>query len=236
MELERSNEDLQQFAHVASHDLKEPVRKIKTLTNRIQYEAGNKLSDKEINYLEKVQSATNRMSSMIDGVLLYSTLNSVNQELTKVDLNEIISDIQTDLEVSISENSAIIDTTNLPVIEGAGILIYQLFYNLINNSIKFSRKGEGLRISIAGEIITEDQIQYVKIKFTDNGIGFDSKYAQLIFNTFTRLNSKDQYEGTGLGLALCKKIVMRHRGTISAQGELDKGATFWITLPLSQKR
>jgi light-regulated signal transduction histidine kinase (bacteriophytochrome) len=234
VQLERSNEDLQQFAHVASHDLKEPVRKIKTFTNRIKDEAQGRLSDRELGYIEKVQSAANRMSSMIDGVLLYSTINSSEQKIERVDLNKIINEITNDLEILISQKSAIVKFDLLPVIEGANILLYQLFYNLINNSLKFSMADRSPVISINAERYLQGAKEYVKIELADQGIGFEPEHADRIFNTFTRLNSKDRYEGTGLGLALCKKIVVRHNGSISAYGSPGQGAIFRILLPVIQ--
>lgn len=234
VQLERSNEDLQQFAHVASHDLKEPVRKIKTFTNRIKDEAQGRLSDRELGYIEKVQSAANRMSSMIDGVLLYSTINSSEQKIERVDLNKVIDEIMNDLEILISQKSAIVKFDLLPVIEGANILLYQLFYNLINNSLKFSVSDRSPVISINAEKYMQGGKEYVKIQLADQGIGFDPEHAERIFNTFIRLNSKDRYEGTGLGLALCKKIVVRHNGSISASGAPGQGATFTILLPVVQ--
>ena len=234
MQLERSNDDLQQFAHVASHDLKEPVRKIKTFINRITEEGDDRLSERELGYLGKVQAAADRMSSMIDGVLLYSTLNSVNQSTQKVDLNEIIQEIVSDLELSIHQKSATIRISPMPVIEGARVLLYQLFYNLFNNSLKFSKAGRAPEIVISSECHRVSGKAFVRITVSDNGIGFDPAQTEKIFHTFIRLNSKDKYEGTGLGLALCRKIVLRHQGTINANSEAGNGATFVIELPLKQ--
>ena len=123
---------------------------------------------------------------------------------------------------------------DLPVIDGATVLIYQLFYNLLNNSLKFIAKDRSPHITIKSSIITQNGADYVKIIFEDNGIGFDQKYALTIFDTFARLNAKDSFEGTGLGLALCKKIVERHNGNIEASGVIDQGASFIITLPVKQ--
>jgi PAS domain S-box-containing protein len=235
-ELKRSNEDLQQFAHVASHDLKEPVRKIKTFASRLEYEDQNNLSAAGKGYLQKMQSAADRMSTMIDGVLTYSTLNALHQKIEKVDLSQVISNIQADLELVIQRKEATILQRNLPVIEGAEVLIYQLFYNLINNSLKFSRSDVQVSISITADTIYKDGKSYTEIRIEDNGIGFEPGQAERIFNTFERLHSKDKYDGTGLGLALCKKIAERHGGSITAKGSLNEGAQFIVLLPFRQEQ
>jgi PAS domain S-box-containing protein len=236
IELQRSNEDLQQFAHVASHDLKEPVRKIKTFTERLKSEFGNNIPERGNVFIQKVSAATDRIFSMIDGVLAYSTFNAKEQETKDTDLNLLIKNIETDLELVIQHKKAIIISEKLPVIEGAEVLLYQLFYNLIGNSLKFSQAEVNpvIRISSTDKIIENKKC--AEIQIADNGIGFDREYADIIFNTFSRLNSKDKFEGTGLGLALCKKIVQRHNGTISAEGILNEGSVFTITIPYQQLR
>ena len=232
-ELQRSNEDLQQFAHVASHDLKEPVRKIIIFGSRMQQEFGDELPLKAKGFLSKIEVAANRMKAMIDGVLLYSSLNAKEKEMEPVDLNEIINHIKTDLELVIGQKNAIINYQKLPTIFGSALLIYQLFYNLLNNSLKFARPGVSPIINIEAEL--EKNAPFVRIILQDNGIGFHPSQSEMIFKTFTRLHSKDEYEGTGLGLALCKKIAERHNGKITATGKVNEGATFSITLPLSEK-
>jgi len=234
LELHRSNEDLMQFAHVASHDLKEPVRKVKTFTGRLQDEFGAVLPEKADLYLDKIKNATDRMFSMIDGVLSYSTFSSSEQKNEQVNLSEVIDNIETDLEVLIQQKNAAIHRTHLPVIEGSPVLIYQLFYNLINNSLKFSKHGQKTHISITAATVVVHGSDMTQIVVSDNGIGMDPQYTGNIFNAFTRLNSKDAYEGTGLGLALCKKIAERHNGSISAAGTTTDGAIFTILLPFQQ--
>jgi PAS domain S-box-containing protein len=234
LDLERSNEDLQQFAHVASHDLKEPVRKIKTFTSRLQEELNETLNEKGRLYLSKIQGAADRMFTMIDGVLTYSTFNAAEQISEYVDLNKVIKNIEIDLEVIFQEKHAIIHYKDLPVLDGSPILIYQLFYNLINNSLKFVKTGVPPNISVTSKTVYCHEQPFAQIMVEDNGIGFEQDQAEKIFNTFARLNSKDKYEGTGLGLALCKKIVQRHDGTIEASGLSNKGAVFTINLPLKQ--
>ena len=234
-ELQRSNEDLQQFAHVASHDLKEPVRKIKTFTSRLEDHLDGKLDEAAMKYIDRIHVATDRMFNMIDGVLAYSKINADLQKPTMIDLNEVIKNIETDLEVALQKTGGKIEYHDLPTLEGALVLIYQLFYNLINNSIKFAKKDTPPQITISSKIVVEHNRKFAVITLEDNGIGFDPEQAERIFETFTRLNSKDSYEGTGLGLSLCKKIVERHGGNIIAIGSLTNGAAFIMTLPLQQK-
>jgi signal transduction histidine kinase len=230
--LKISNDDLQQFAHVASHDLKEPIRKIKTFGLRLRDEYESVLPEHALGFLDKILSATDRVYSMIDGVLSYSTVTSQDQPTVSVDLNEILKNIQTDLEVLINERKATLTVTELPTIQGAPVLIYQLFYNLVNNSLKFSKKDVPPVIDISSTITTFERNEFARVVISDNGIGFSPENSDRIFSTFMRLNSKDKYEGTGLGLALCKKIVQRHGGAISAKGRKNQGAEFTVLLPI----
>ncbi|WET01756.1 PAS domain S-box protein [Flavobacterium sp. YJ01] len=234
-ELQRSNDDLQQFAHVASHDLKEPVRKIKTFLSRLEDRLDGKLDESSTKFIERIHVAADRMFNMIDGVLAYSKINADSQKTTLVDLNEIIRNIETDLEIALQKSNGKILYQNLPKLEGASVLLYQLFYNLINNSIKFAQETIPPIISISAEIINEQDKSFALIRLEDNGIGFTSNQTNHIFETFTRLNPKDRYEGTGLGLSLCKKIAERHGGSITASGIPNQGAVFTIKLPLEQK-
>ncbi|OLY93720.1 PAS domain S-box-containing protein [Cnuella takakiae] len=229
--LQRSNEDLQQFAHVASHDLKEPVRKMKTFSSMLEMELGQNLSARAKTYFEKMNSATDRMFSMISGVLAYSTFNAVEETFQPVNLNVILEQIGADLELPMQEKGAILEVGQMPNVSGVPLLLYQLFYNLINNSLKFTRTGVIPIITITAETGTLHKSPAAIIKVADNGIGFDQQYAGQIFNTFTRLHSKDDFEGNGLGLALCKKIAERHGGTITAVGVEGRGATFTVVLP-----
>ncbi|MGZ5254353.1 MAG: sensor histidine kinase, partial [Flavitalea sp.] len=241
LELNRSNEDLQQFAHVASHDLKEPLRKIRTFSNRLEAEFGKMMPEKGRTYIEKIQASSERMSNMIDGILNYSVMNATEQNEERIDLGFILDGIISDLELLILQKEAKITYNNLPRIKGSPTLIYQLFYNLISNSLKFSKAETPSRINISSRQMNEEELKdfsdikkstdYLCITVEDNGIGFNPEYAEKMFNVFTRLNRRDQYEGTGLGLALCKKIVHRHHGLISAKGEEGKGASFEIVFP-----
>jgi PAS domain S-box-containing protein len=238
-QLQRSNEDLLQFAHVTSHDLKEPVRKIRTFSELLAQAAGDTLPEKAQAYLNKIEASSNRIYEMIEGVLRYSSVDAVNRINEKVDLNAVFHNIESDLELIIQEKKATIQYHEFPVIRGSSVLLYQLFYNLINNSLKFSRTGlpPVIKVTCSEEKEKEKGKKsgaaksVFVIQVSDNGIGFDSKYADQIFKTFIRLHSKDKYEGTGLGLSLCKKIVERHGGWISAVSQENQGSTFRIVLP-----
>jgi len=234
IELERSNQDLLSFAHVASHDLREPVRKIKTFLSLIKDDNNSDLQSRFMIYLSRIESSAERLESIIDGVLHYSRLQNTSLDMGLVDLNEIIDSILIDLELLITSKKVEFEISNLPVIEGSKIMLYQLFYNLINNSLKFTKPGEAARIEIQSSSVVRKDEEYVEITISDNGVGFDPIYSQVIFESFKRLHSKDIYEGTGLGLALCKRIVHRHKGNISADGNPGSGAVFHISLPIKQ--
>jgi len=212
-ELARSNEDLQQFAHVASHDLKEPLRKITMFSNILNTEHKHALSEKGRVYLEKINVAANRMSDMIEGEM-------------------------NDLELAIIQKEAIINTTELPSVNGFPLLLQQLFYNLLNNALKFSKENVTPVISIITQPITEKKdssrktVAFYHITVSDNGMGFVPEYAEKIFGIFSRLHAKDKFEGTGLGLALCRKIVYRYKGEIYAESKEGEGAVFHILLPV----
>ena len=229
-ELQRSNDDLQQFAHVASHDLKEPVRKIRTFGLRLQKELEKATSENVNLYNEKILESASRMATMIEGVLAYSSFNALDHTLTVIDLNSLLSNIENDLEILIEQKEATIEYNSLPSVEGVEVLIYQLLYNLINNSLKFSKPDHKPVIKITSTVDRNAALIVIK----DNGIGFSTEFNETIFNTFVRLNPKNKFDGTGLGLSLAKKIVERHHGTINATGRINEGAEFHITLPLKQ--
>ena len=173
------------------------------------------------------------MYNMIDGVLNYSKINSPRQFIEEIDLDQLLDEIITDLELLIQAKEAQFSSTGLPVVMGYRVLLYQLFYNIILNALKFAKTGEPVQVNIQCTISEQQQEKFYRIDITDNGIGFEDEYAGSIFETFTRLNAADEYEGTGLGLALCRKITDRHNGFIFATGELNKGATFTVLLPVS---
>ncbi|WP_121355204.1 ATP-binding protein [Flavisolibacter nicotianae] len=236
LSLQRSNNELQQFAHVASHDLKEPLRKIKTFTGRLADDPENSLSEKSRTFLQKINSASDRMVAMVEGVLNYSVINTSEQVIEPVSLETVLQSIETDLEILVSQKKAVIRYENLPVVDGSFVLLYQLFYNLVNNSLKFSKPDVPPDMRIGAESFQAAGEEWISIRVDDNGIGFDQAYAEKIFESFTRLNSKDHFEGTGLGLSLCKRIVERHGGSIEATGRPGQGASFLIRLPARQTK
>ena len=234
LELRRSNDDLLHFANVVSHDLQEPVRKIKTFNAFLKNEIADQLPDRSVMHLNKIGDSANRMQCIIEGLLAYSTIDKSTQPVERILLNELLENIKTDLELIIKEKGAVLIISDLPEIEGAPILIQQLFYNLIQNALKFTKANQPPRVIITSSIKVIDSVESIEISFKDNGIGLDPMYAERIFTAFERLHSKNEYEGNGIGLSLCRKIINRHNGTIMARGEKENGAEFIVTLPLKQ--
>ncbi len=239
-ELEIQNIELEQFAYVASHDLQEPLRKIQTFADLIRKDYKNEELVKT--YFSKLETSAKRMSELIKSLLSFSHLTSGSDrpEMLKVDLNKILDLVTQDFELLINEKNAIIESEILPVVEGYETQLVQLFSNIISNSIKFSDKQPVIKISVEKSqkeefpnVLNEvSEKEYWQITFTDNGIGFDQKFSNIIFSLFQRLHDKNSYEGTGIGLALCRRIVENHNGTIDAHSELGNGATFIISLPV----
>jgi len=220
--LARSNHELEQFAYIASHDLQEPLRKIHIFSELLEEGLAQEPDISKLNgYLDKIKSASNRMSKLIKDVLDYSRLSRVDQSVTNVDLNMAVKDVLHEFELAVVEKKAVIDVGILPVVRGISPQFHQLFRNLIGNALKFSRQDPRIQVLADGH--------HIIVK--DNGIGFPQEFAGKIFDIFQRLNSQDVYNGSGIGLALCKKIVENHGGTIRAQSEPGKGSTFHIFLP-----
>lgn len=234
-ELNTSNHDLEQFAYIASHDLQEPLRKIKTFTALL--EKTLTLNEKEKNYFSKIILSSDRMSSLINNVLDYSRLSKPEEQFIDTDLNIIIENIRFDFELLIQEKNAQLIVESLPTILGIRQQLTQLFSNLISNALKFSTAAPVIRITaqIVNGSASIPGIQagklYHEISVTDNGIGFDQQYAEQIFTIFQRLNDSQTYSGTGIGLAMCKKIVVNHGGVILAESNLGEGAVFKIYFP-----
>jgi PAS domain S-box-containing protein len=244
-ELQKSNEDLQQFIHVSSHDLKEPIRKVMIFASRLDHEYQEVLPQTGLNYLSKIRAAARRSFEMIEGVLRYSMLSIIQEKIEPVDLQSIFNMIEADFEVSLESSNAKLLYHDLPVIDGYRHWLEQLFYNLVGNSLKFAKTDAPPRIKVDATAVSQSTLAqlgldenapFVCVRVADNGIGFDPQFADRIFDTFTRLNAKHLYEGTGMGLALCKKIAQRHRGTIVAEGQDGVGATFFVYLPEIQRK
>jgi PAS domain S-box-containing protein len=238
-QLERSNAELEQFAYVTSHDLQEPLRKIKTFASRIEDElAGNGTSTVQ-SHLSKVITSAERMSVLIKDLLNYSRLTKVERAAEDVNLNEMVHDVLSDLEVLVSQKSATIYTEALPVIKGIRLQLNQLFFNLIGNSLKFSKPGVPPLIQITAKLLSSAEayaeglrpVSFYQITFQDNGIGFHPKYSDQIFEIFQRLHAREAYAGTGIGLALSKKVVENHHGVIKADSLEGQGARFVVYLP-----
>jgi signal transduction histidine kinase len=244
--LNKSNLELEQFAYVASHDLQEPLRKISTFSDRLQMKYKQHLPDEAAQLLERMVSAVGRMRVLINDLLHFSRAGRISPEsIAPVNLNTVLTEVMADLDVSLQEKGAKVNTGALPIIEGNHTALQQLFQNLVSNSVKFSHPGRPLEININSEVITgkdtgfakenKQNDQFVRITIADNGIGFDQEYAERIFLIFQRLHGMSEYQGTGIGLAICKKIVDTHHGNISALGNPGVGATMIVVLPFKQK-
>jgi PAS domain S-box-containing protein len=239
--LEKSNHELEQFAYIASHDLQEPLRKIQTFADMVK----ENLNDTQLTekYFNKIYSSAKRMSTLINDVLNYSRLTKTGEQFQKTDLNKVLKDVLSDYELLIEQKEAVVTYSDLPVIMGIPLQLHQLFANLISNSLKFSEEKPVINITstmllpseTANYPQLEENREYVKLVFRDNGIGFEQQYAEQIFIIFQRLNNIRSYSGTGIGLALCKKIVDHHDGVITAKSALDAGATFTIILPINHE-
>ena len=241
-DLKRSNDELAQFAYIASHDLQEPARKITTFTEMLQGSLKD-IDPRSKNILHKIEHASTRMLALIRDLLTFSQLAKKKQEMQRIDLNEVLQSVKSDFELLMEEKEAIITSQRLPVIEGIPVQMNQLFANLISNALKFIRRDRKPEITINCTVVSGEEERmfvdikhenaYHKISFKDNGIGFSQMHARQIFDIFQRLHGKQDYEGTGIGLAICKKITLNHNGDIYAESHEGEGAIFHVLLPVA---
>ena len=239
-ELARSNRELEDFAFVASHDLQEPLRKIRAFGNRLESGYNDVIDERGRDYLARMLNAAERMSMLISDLLAFSRVSTRGKEFDEVDLGRAINSVIDDLEIAIDEKSAQINVSDMPIIRGDKSQLEQLFLNLISNALKFQTKGVTPIVSINAtvalpedvkDILISEEHEWIKITVSDNGIGFEQSFAEKIFAPFQRLHGRSEYKGTGIGLAVCRRIVERHNGQISATSKLGEGATFSIILP-----
>ena len=241
-ELARSNAELQQFASIASHDLQEPLRKIQAFGDRLKEKCGEELTDQGRDYLDRMQNAAERMQALINDLLILSRLTIKVHQFIPVNLAQVAREVLSDLELRIQQTKARVFVGNLPTIEAEPVQMRQLLQNLISNALKFQQFEVPPVVKLHSQLLTgqgqpteESQAaELCRIIVEDNGIGFDEKYLDRIFNVFQRLHSRSQYEGTGMGLAICRKIAELHGGSITAKSTSGRGATFVITLPIKQ--
>jgi light-regulated signal transduction histidine kinase (bacteriophytochrome) len=237
--LQQSNSSLEEFAYVASHDLKEPLRKISTFGDRLMQTQVDRLGEDGKIYLRKIVDASQRMQIMINDLLSISMITG-NRSFEPYSLQSILEDVKQMLEFKIEQKKAVVEGTNLPVANIVPSQFRQLFQNLLSNSLKFVKEDRRPVITIQCDYLLPEQTtgyqlpkaeKYLRLLFTDNGIGFEDEFAGKIFQIFQRLHGRSEYEGTGIGLAICKKIVEHHGGVIYAEGKPDVGSVFTIILP-----
>ena len=243
-QLRRSNLELQDFASIASHDLQEPLRKIQAFGDRLKIKCSAGLGENGRDYLDRIQDAARRMQILLHDLLTLSRVTSKAQPFEPVDLHDIVHDVVSDLEVRIEQTSADVEIGALPTIDADPAQMRQLLQNLISNALKFQRPGVKPEVIISAKVLDNNAEslpgampgeEICQIMVRDNGIGFDEQYAERIFQVFQRLHSRSEYEGTGIGLAVCRKIAGRHGGAISAKSADGQGATFIVTMPVKQR-
>ena len=226
--LTQSNAELEKFAYIASHDLQEPLRKIQAYGDRLHKRLANIEDEKALDYIDRMQKSSTRLRSLIDDLLKFSRVGSEEYTFKNTNLNDVLKNVIDDLHISIVEKSAQINIAELPTILGESKILYQVFLNILSNGLKFTKANQAPIITISCQQVLKANTKYWQIKIQDNGIGFEQQYADKIFEVFQRLHGRSQYAGTGIGLAICKKIVEKHNGMIYVESELDKGACFVV--------
>lgn len=237
--LRRSNRELEQFASVASHDLQEPLRKIQAFGDRLQEKCADGLGEHGRQYVERMQASAVRMRSLIDALLTYSRVTTKAGSFAPIDLGAAVREVVSDLEGRIQQTGGRVDIGRLPTVEADPVQVRQLLQNLIGNGLKFHKPGEKPLVRVEGRLLPVGAgnglgTPRCEVTVRDNGIGFEEKYLDRIFDVFQRLHGRQEYEGTGMGLAICRRIVERHRGSITATSAPDQGSTFLVTLPVQQ--
>jgi light-regulated signal transduction histidine kinase (bacteriophytochrome) len=232
LELKRSNAELEQFASVASHDLQEPLRKVQTFGDQLERRYGDQIPDEAVDYLHRMRRAANRMSTLIEDLLRFSRVTTHARPPQPVDLSRVAREVTSDLEAPLQETQGVVEIDGLPTVEADPLQMRQLLQNLIANGIKFHRPG--LPPLVRLQRAQSPGVGLVAFTVQDNGIGFEPEYEERIFKVFERLHPRDVYQGTGIGLAMCRKIVERHGGSIVAAGRPGEGSTFTVTLPVTQ--
>jgi len=236
--LEKANKELDRFAFMASHDLQEPLRKIGTFSDRLYMNYKDQLDAEGLFNISRIQKSAARMQALINDILTFSQISAQKGEFIKTDLNVLLRDVLHEIHESVEIKQAKVDAGSLPSLDIIPGLIKPLFFNLLTNALKYCKKDVSPVISVRAELNVggtgKSAIQYCRIFVKDNGIGFDQRYADQVFEMFQRLHSQSDYEGTGIGLALCKQIVEKHKGFISVLSKENEGSTFIVSLPMSQ--
>ncbi|HFE44641.1 MAG TPA: PAS domain-containing sensor histidine kinase, partial [Nannocystis exedens] len=232
IQLERSNDELERFASVASHDLQEPLRKIQAFSERLERKFTAQLPVTARDYISRMQDAARRMQNLINDLLMFSRLAKEGKAVSDIDLDHIVATVVSDLEVRIEESQAQIEVGPLPKIDGDPLRIRQLLQNLLANAIKFRRPEVAPKVKISAEIVDIEGTDFARVSIADNGIGIEPRYRERIFGIFERLHGRGHYEGTGIGLAICRKICEQHGGRISIANSEAQGTLVVVELPI----